>query len=250
MITIRKLSKHFGDKIAVAGLDLDVPAGELFCMLGPNGAGKTTTLRMLTGLLRPTGGRAQVGGFDIVAQALEAKALLGYVPDRPYLYDRLTGRELMRFVGGLYGMYDAVCESRSATLLDLYGLGHAHDQLVGTYSHGMRQKLSFAACFLHQPKVVIIDEPWVGLDPRSIRRIKDDLRQRAANGLTVMMSTHTLSIAEELADRVGIFHGGRLLRVGTVDEIKAIASRPGSLEDVFLELTAEEGDAQPDGASA
>jgi ABC-2 type transport system ATP-binding protein len=239
MIKTQSLSKLYGDKVAVVGLDLEVRAGELFCMLGPNGAGKTTTLRMLTGLLRPTGGSAQVGGFDIVRQNLEAKALLGYVPDRPFLYDRLTGRELMRFVGGLYGMEDGLCETRSKSLLDTYGLGHAHDQLIGTYSHGMRQKLSFAACFLHQPKVVVIDEPWVGLDPRSIRRIKDDLRQRAASGLTVLMSTHTLSIAEELADRVGIFHQGRLLRVGTVDEIKAIASRPGSLEDVFLELTAE-----------
>lgn len=238
MIEIEGLVKRFGDNVAVAGLDLHVARGELFSMLGPNGAGKTTTLRMLTGLLRPDAGRARIGGFDIVEEAQAAKALLGFVPDRPFLYDRLTCREFLRFVGGLYRMVDEDIRERSAHLLDAYGLGDKGDQLIGALSHGMRQKLSFAACFLHAPQVVVVDEPWVGLDPRSLRMIKDDLRRRAREGLTVIMSTHTLSIAEELADRVGIFHRGRLLRVGTVREVLEMASHPGSLEDVFLELTA------------
>lgn len=239
MIEIVGLVKRFSSRLAVAGLDLEVARGELFCMLGPNGAGKTTALRMLTGLLAPDAGHARIGGFDIVRQATAAKALLGFVPDRPFLYDRLTCRELLRFVGGLYGMQDGEIRVRGDALLDDFGLGEARDQLVGGLSHGMRQKLSFAACFLHAPEVVVIDEPWVGLDPRSLRRIKDDLRARAEAGLTVIMSTHSLAIAEELADRVGILHQGRLLQLGTVSEIKRLASRPGSLEDIFLELTAD-----------
>jgi len=245
MIETRKLSKHFGTTVAVAGLDLRVQAGELVCLLGPNGAGKTTALRMLTGLLRPSGGKAWVGGFDIVEQPLAAKAVLGYVPDRPFLYERLTGRELLCFVGGLYRLNKSTLDQRAEMLLRAYDLDGCADMLIGAMSHGMRQKLSFAACFLHAPRVVIIDEPWVGLDPRSIRRIKDDLRARTHAGLAVLMSTHTLSIAEELADRVGIVHRGRLLRVGTVAEIKALATHPGSLEDIFLELTAETSDAVP-----
>ncbi len=248
MIEIEGLVKRFGTKVAVDGLDLQVARGELFCMLGPNGAGKTTTLRMLTGLLRPDSGTARIGGFDIVRNTRQAKALLGFVPDRPFLYDRLTCYELLRFVGGLYRIDDDTIRERSRHLLDAYALGDKGDQLVGALSHGMRQKLSFAACFLHAPDVVVIDEPWVGLDPRSLRMIKDDLRQRARTGLTVIMSTHTLSIAEELADRVGIFHQGRLLQLGTVAEVLRLASRPGSLEDVFLELTAESGSAANEAA--
>ena len=248
MIEIEGLVKRFGTKVAVDGLDLQVARGELFCMLGPNGAGKTTTLRMLTGLLRPDSGTARIGGFDIVRNTRQAKALLGFVPDRPFLYDRLTCYELLRFVGGLYRIDDDTIRERSRHLLDAYALGDKGDQLVGALSHGMRQKLSFAACFLHAPDVVVIDEPWVGLDPRSLRMIKDDLRQRARTGLTVIMSTHTLSIAEELADRVGIFHQGRLLQLGTVAEVLRLASRPGSLEDVFFELTAESGSAANEAA--
>ena len=237
MIRTHRLTKEFGPKVAVRELDLDIAEGEFFCFLGPNGAGKTTTIKMLTGLMRPSGGRARVGGFDVVEQPLDAKRLLGYVPDHPFLYDRLTGREFMRFVAGLYRMPEDGHDERCDELLEAFEILEVGDQLIESFSHGMRQKLSFASCFLHQPRAVIVDEPWVGLDPRSIRAVKNYLRERTRDGLTVFMSTHSLAIAEEIADRIGIIHKGRLLHLGTVEEIKALADNPGSLEDVFLELT-------------
>jgi ABC-2 type transport system ATP-binding protein len=185
-----------------------------------------------------------VGGHDIREDPLVAKALMGYVPDHPYLYDRLTGRELLRFVAGIYHMSEAELHERQGPLLEAFGIASVADRLVQDMSHGMRQKLSFVSCFLHAPRVVVVDEPWVGLDPKSIHRVKTYLKERTREGLTVFMSTHSLSIAEEVADRIGIIHLGKLLHLGTVDEIKALASRAsGSLEDVFLELTAEESDA-------
>ena len=240
-IETRALTKRYGAKTAVRELDLDVAEGEFFCFLGPNGAGKTTTIKMLTGLARPTSGRAIVGGADVEQDPIRAKRLLGYVPDHPFLYDRLTGREFMRFVAGLYRMNGTTFESRCDEMLATFELSHAAEQLVETYSHGMRQKLSFASCFLHEPRIVVVDEPWVGLDPKNIRAVKTYLRRRTSEGLTVFMSTHSLSIAEEVADRIGIIHRSRLLHVGTVDEIKMLAADPGegSLEDVFLELTRE-----------
>ena len=240
MIRTERLTKRFGDKLAVVDLDLEVGAGEFFCFLGPNGAGKTTTIKLLTGLLRPNAGRALIGGHDIQREPLAAKQLLGYVPDQPFLYDRLTGREFLLLVAGLYGMDGEAVADRIAAVLAAFDVADVADELIGDLSHGMRQKLSFAATFLHSPRVVVVDEPWVGLDPRSIRNVKDRLRAGTRNGLTVFMSTHTLSIAEEVADRVGIIHRGRLLFTGTVAEVKALASRPGTLEDVFLELTHEE----------
>ena len=239
-IRIQGLRKRFGEKTAVHGLDLEVATGEFFCFLGPNGAGKTTTIKMLTGLLRPSEGRIEIAGNDIEQEALAAKRLLGYIPDHPYLYEKLTGRELMRFVAGLYRMGADGLEARIEKLLEAFEIREVGDQLVQDYSHGMRQKLSFASTFLHRPKIVIVDEPWVGLDPKNIRRVKDDLKARTQKGLTVFMSTHTLSIAEEVADRIGILHRGRLLHLGTVAEIKALAEDPGSLEEIFLELTRDE----------
>ena len=239
MIRTEGLTKRFGDTLALAGLDLEVGAGEFFCVLGPNGAGKTTTIKLLVGLLRPDAGRALVGGHDIQREPLAAKRLLGYVPDQPYLYERLTGREFLRLVAGLYGLDGDGVDARIAGVLEAFDVADVADGLIGDLSHGMRQKLSFAATFLHEPRVVVVDEPWVGLDPRSIRNVKDRLRAGTRAGLTVFMSTHTLSIAEEIADRVGIIHRGRLLFTGTVAEVKALASRPGTLEDVFLELTSE-----------
>ena len=247
MIKTRGLTKRFGDNIAVNQLDLDIAEGELFCFLGPNGAGKTTTIKMLTGLIQPTAGTAQVGPYDVTENPVEAKRLLGYIPDHPFLYDKLTGREFMAFVAGLYQIprerFDALCEP----LLDTFELSAVADRLTENFSHGMRQKLSFASCFLHEPKVVVVDEPWVGLDPKNIRRIKTYLRRRTQeDGLTILMSTHTLSIAEEVADRVGIIYRGKLLHVGTVEEIKGLSEQPseqpGSLEDVFLELTRQAED--------
>ncbi len=243
-IETRALGKKYGDRFALQSLDLEVAEGEFFCFLGPNGAGKTTTIKILTGLVRPTTGTAKVGGFDIAREPLAAKRLMGYVPDHPYLYDKLTGREMLRFVAGLYQLPAARCAELSAELLEAFELSHKADQLVESYSHGMRQKLSFACCFLHEPRVVVVDEPWVGLDPKNIRAVKDFLKARTRRGLTVFMSTHSLAIAEEVADRVGIIHRGRLRQVGTVAEIKALAQRPGSLEEVFLELTREEREEQ------
>ncbi len=240
MIRTEGLTKRFGDKLAVVDLDLEVGTGEFFCFLGPNGAGKTTTIKLLTGLLRPNAGRALIGGHDIQREPLAAKQLLGYVPDQPFLYDRLTGREFLSLVAGLYAMDGEAVGGRIAAMLEVFDVADVADELIGDLSHGMRQKLSFAATFLHAPRVVVVDEPWVGLDPRSIRNVKDYLRAGTRAGLTVFMSTHTLSIAEEVADRVGIIHRGRLLFTGTVGEVKALASRPGTLEDVFLELTCEE----------
>ena len=239
------LTKRFGGKAAVRDLDLEIDEGEFFCFLGPNGAGKTTTIKMFTGLLRPSSGHAILGGFDIQRDPIQAKRLLGYIPDHPFLYERLTGREFMRFVAGLYRMPKRTFHERCDGLLETFEILHAGEQLIAGYSHGMRQKLSFASCFLHQPRIVIVDEPWVGLDPKSIRAVKTFLRRKTGEGLTVFMSTHSLSIAEEVADRVGIIHHGRLLHIGTVAEIKALAAgaeaaNPGrgdSLEDVFLELT-------------
>lgn len=240
MIQLQGLNKRYAEKVAVQSLDLEIPAGEFFCFLGPNGAGKTTTIKMMTGLVRPTAGRAVIGGHDIQKQPVEAKRLLGYVPDHPHLYDRLTGREMMRFVAGLYRLPKAEAETDCDALLEIFELSQVDDQLVESYSHGMRQKLSFATCFLHRPRVVVVDEPWVGLDPKNIRAVKSYLKQQTALGLTVFMSTHSLSIAEEVADRVGIIHRGRLLHVGTVPEVKELADHPGSLEDVFLQMTREE----------
>jgi len=237
MIRTENLSKKFGGKFAVRDLNLQIESGEFFCFLGPNGAGKTTTIKMLTGLLQPTEGRALLDGFDIQKQPIEAKQIVGYVPDSPFLYEKLTGREFMRFVAGLYKMPEQCYRENSEKLLEMFGILHVGDQLVEDYSHGMRQKLSFASCFLHEPKIVVVDEPWVGLDPKNIRFVKDFLRQKTREGVTVFMSTHTLSIAQEIADRIGIIHNGRLLHMGTVPQIMSLAAKPGSLEDVFLELT-------------
>lgn len=237
MIQTQALTKHFGSKIAVQDLNLDIAEGEFFCFLGPNGAGKTTTIKMLTGLIQPTSGRAILGGCDIQKEPVKTKKLLGYIPDHPFLYEKLTGNEFMRFVAGLFQMDHRTSGAKASELLELFGIDDVADQLVENYSHGMRQKLSFASCFLHDPKIVIVDEPWVGLDPRNIRFVKDYLKEKTREGLTVLMSTHTLSIAEEVADRIGIIHEGRLLHEGTVTEILAMAAETGSLEDVFLELT-------------
>ncbi|RJP70811.1 MAG: ABC transporter ATP-binding protein [Candidatus Abyssobacteria bacterium SURF_17] len=237
MIEIRNLTKVFGATKAVDDLSLHVGRGEFFCFLGPNGAGKTTTIKMLTGLLRPTSGTALIAGHDIIENAVEAKREIGYIPDHPYLYEKLSGREFMRFVAGIYRLDGALLDRKIDELLELFGVREYADQLTEDYSHGMRQKLIFSATFLHSPRVVIVDEPWVGLDPKSIRFVKDYLKSRTKEGVTIFMSTHTLSIAEEIADRIGIIHKGKLIAQGTVDKIKASTVR--NLEDVFLELTAE-----------
>jgi ABC-2 type transport system ATP-binding protein len=237
-IDIRNLTKTFGTMKAVDNLSLVVDRGEFFCFLGPNGAGKTTTIKILTGLLRPTSGTALINGHDIIKDPVDAKRTIGYIPDHPHLYEKLSGREFMRFIAGIYGVDGLALARRTEELLEQFGISEYADQLVEDYSHGMRQKLIFSATFLHSPEVVIIDEPWVGLDPKSIRFVKDYLKARTSEGVSIFMSTHTLSIAEEIADRIGIIHKGKLVAIGTVNGIKASAAR--NLEDVFLELTAEE----------
>ena len=238
MIDISNLTKVFGTTRAVDNLSLEVQEGEFFCFLGPNGAGKTTTIKILAGLLRPTSGAARIDGYDVTTNPVEAKRSIGYIPDTPYLYEKLSGREFMRFVAGMYNLDGDALGRRIDELMEQFGIIDYADQLTEDYSHGMRQKLIFSATFLHSPRVVIVDEPWVGLDPKSIRNVKDYLKERTREGLSIFMSTHTLSIAEEIADRIGIIHKGRLIFLGRVEEIKA--GRVRNLEDVFLELTAEE----------
>lgn len=238
MIKTTGLTKKFGTKTAVNSLDLHIEKGEFFCFLGPNGAGKTTTIKMLTGLMLPTEGDAWIGGYNVKTESIETKKLIGYIPDHPFLYEKLTGQEFMHFVAGLYQMSDKNLQDKIDELLEIFEIVKVGNQLIENYSHGMRQKLSFASCFLHDPKVVIVDEPWVGLDPKNIRRVKDYLKEKTiTEGLTVLMSTHTLSIAEEIADRIGIINLGNLLHIGTVPEIMALEESSNTLEDVFLELT-------------
>ena len=240
MIRTELLTKRFGQQTAVDSLNLDIAEGEFFCFLGPNGAGKTTTIKMLTGLMLPSSGTANIGGFDIQKDPIRAKELLGYIPDHPFLYEKLTGREFMYFVAGLHRMNGSNLGDNVEELLEIFEVQAVGDKLIENYSHGMRQKLSFASCFLHRPKVVIVDEPWVGLDPKNIRAVKTYLKRKTVEeGLTVLMSTHTLSIAEEIADRIGIINLGKLLCVGAVRDIMKLeqSSSAASLEDVFLELT-------------
>jgi ABC-2 type transport system ATP-binding protein len=237
MIRTEGLTKRFGSTVAVNKLTMEINSGEFFSFLGPNGAGKTTTIKLLTALLIPTEGRAFIDGKDVQLDPVGAKRAIGYIPDQPFLYEKLTGREFLRFVGGLYEMDPCETERKAEELMALFGVLDVADLLIEEYSHGMKQKLSFSAAFLHDPRVVIVDEPWVGLDPKSIRFIKSYLRNRVQEGLCVFMSTHTLSIAEEVSDRVGIINGGNLIAMGTVEEVMALkASR--NFEEVFLELTA------------
>jgi ABC-2 type transport system ATP-binding protein len=240
LIEAERLVKRYGDKVAVDDVSFTVHSGEIFGFLGPNGAGKTTTIKMIVGLLKPTSGAARVAGYDVQRQPLEAKAASGYGPDEPNLYSKLSARELLRFVGDLYGLAPDLVSRRSEELLRLFDLGGAGDDLIDSYSHGMQQKTSLAAALLHDPKVLILDEPTVGLDPKSARLIKDILRQVADRGAAVMLSTHILEIAERMCDRIGIINQGRLVAVGTLDELRALGSAEAggrSLEDIFLELT-------------
>ncbi len=240
MIRLTGLTKHYGSFVAVDGLDLHVPQGELFGFLGPNGAGKTTTLRMIAGILKPTAGRVEIGGIDLATDPIAAKAKLGFIPDRPFIYEKLTGGEFLRFVAGLYDQHGAAVEHRARELLALFDLEEWRDELVESYSHGMRQKLIIASAFVHRPEVIVVDEPHVGLDPKAIRILRDLFREYAARGHTIMMSTHTLATAESLCDRIGIIVNGRMHALGTMEELRTSATYGGSgLEEIFLRLTGE-----------
>ncbi|MBI5366695.1 MAG: ABC transporter ATP-binding protein [Planctomycetes bacterium] len=241
MIELDHVTKKFGGKTAVDDLSLAIPKGELFAFLGPNGAGKTTAIKMIAGLLRPTRGTVRINGADINDQPLAAKRMLGYVPDQPYLYDKLSGREFMRFIRDMYGMSGEALEAETTRLIDLFGMSGYVDELTETYSHGMKQRLVLAATLLHQPAVLVLDEPMVGLDPQSMRLVKDLLRRLAQGGITVLMSTHLLAVAEECADRIAIINHGRVAALGTPAEIRARDGRGETMEQFFLRICAGDG---------
>lgn len=238
MIQLDNLARRFGNHWAVRDLTLSVEAGELFCFLGPNGAGKTTTIKMITGLLQPTEGRIRVHGLDLQEDPLRVKQMIGYIPDTPYLYDRLTALEFFEFTGELYAMNERAIREAQPELFALFGLTEYADHLVRELSHGLRQRLLYAVSFLHRPSALFIDEPLIGLDPYTIRLIKDLLKQKVSEGMTIFLTTHILALAEDIADRIGIIHHGRLAAMGTLEELRAQSGIAGTLEDIFLHLTA------------
>ncbi|MFH0924268.1 MAG: ABC transporter ATP-binding protein [bacterium] len=239
MIEIRDLVKKFGTKTAVNDLNLHIQKGEFFTFLGPNGAGKTTTLKIIAGLLRPTSGQVFINNCDIATNKSVVKKLISYVPDVPYVYEKLTGREFLYFIGELYKLDKGYYLQEVEYLLDIFQMKESGDLLMENYSHGMRQKIVLGSTLLHKPELIIIDEPMVGLDPRNIRLVKDLLLERTKNGTTIFMTTHTLTLAEELSDRIGIINKGKLITIGTVEEIKKRAESSEGLEEIFLRLTSE-----------
>ena len=240
MIQLDHLIKKFGDLTAVNDVSLKIGRGEFFAMLGPNAAGKTTTIKLLTGLMKPTSGCARIAGFDIQAQPLEARRRMAYVPDFPFLYDKLTAWEFFRFTGQLFQLNAARIEKNAQELVARFHLGDFADRALEGLSHGTRQRVAIVSALLHDPEVFVIDEPMVGLDPQHGRIVKDVLKERSLAGMTVLVSTHQLSIAEEMADRIGIIHDGKLIAVGNRDELRRQSGRSGQLEEIFLSLTAGE----------
>jgi ABC-2 type transport system ATP-binding protein len=242
VIRARGLSKRYGTFVAVDAIDFDVESGEVFGFLGPNGAGKTTTMQMIAGLILPTSGAIEIGGHDLATDPLAAKRITSFIPDRPYLYDKLTGLEFLVFVGGLYGISRRTSAERAAALLDRFGLTDWTDALVESYSHGMKQRLVFASALLPEPRLLVVDEPMVGLDPRGARLVKSVFRELCEDRhLAVFLSTHTMTVAEEVCDRIAIIHRGRIAASGTMAELQKEADRPGSrLEEIFLTITEEE----------
>ena len=238
MIQITDLTMNYGDFCALDQLNLTIEKGEFFAFLGPNGAGKTTTIKILTGLLSPSEGKAELCGYDIGVDPIEAKKRIGYVPDVAEFYDKLTPREFMEFIGELFEVNRDESPTKTSALFDQFDLHQHAAQRIENLSHGTRQRLAIASALLHEPEVIVIDEPMVGLDPRNARVVKKELKRRSLDGTTVFLSTHLLNVAEELADRIGIISGGKLLALGTVDELRDLASdRSLTLEEIFLELT-------------
>jgi ABC-2 type transport system ATP-binding protein len=241
MISLRGAKKSYGKFAAVKGIDLDVYRGEIFGFLGPNGAGKTTTIRMVAGVLQPTGGSVIVGGDDLEKEPESAKSRIGYIPDRPYLYEKLSGGEFLRFVAGLWGKDGDAVDARADRLLELFQLTQWKDELIESYSHGMRQKILISSALIHQPELIVVDEPLVGLDPRSARLLKDLLRTFVKNGGTVFLTTHTLEVAEALCDRIAIINKGEIMAMGTMEELRSQVDAGGAhLEEIFLKVTGDE----------
>ena len=242
MIAIHDLVKKYGSFTAVDGVTLEVARGEIHGFLGPNGAGKTTTIRMIAGLLKPSSGRILVNGHNLESEPERAKASLGFIPDRPFIYEKLTAGEFLRFHAGLYGMDDGAVGERVREMLEVFELGRWEHELVESFSHGMKQRLVMSAAFLHRPRAVLVDEPMVGLDPRGARLIKQIFRHMSEKGVAILMSTHTLEVAQEMCDRISIINKGRIIAEGTVDELRDVAGSPGEqLTPVFLKLTGGSG---------
>jgi ABC-2 type transport system ATP-binding protein len=240
MIELVGLTKKYGQFTAVNRIDLAVGRGELLGLLGPNGAGKTTTLRMIAGILRPTEGTVRIGGVDVWTDPVAAKMKLGFIPDRPFIYEKLTGAEFLRFVAGLFGQSGPTMEHRARELLALFDLEEWRDELVESYSHGMRQKLIISSAFVHRPDVIVVDEPMVGLDPKAARILKDLFREYVHRGHTIVMSTHTLEVAQAMCDRICIVQHGVIRAEGTMEQLRAGAANNAGLEEIFLRLTGEE----------
>ncbi|HXF94910.1 MAG TPA: ABC transporter ATP-binding protein [Gemmatimonadales bacterium] len=238
MIRLENLTKLYGSFVAVDDISLEVPRGVLYGFLGPNGAGKTTTLRMIAGILRPTQGRVLLGGDDVHQRPLVAKQRLGFIPDRPFVYDKLTGAEFLRFVAGLYGQDGEAVERRIHELLEVFELTSWKDELIEAYSHGMRQKLIISSALIHRPECIVVDEPMVGLDPKGARLLKDIFRQFVGRGGTVLMSTHTLEVAEVMCDQIAIMQHGKIVAQGTLADLRRQhAAGEAGLEELFLKLT-------------
>jgi len=238
MITLAHLTKRFGKLTAVNDISLEVRPGEIFGLLGPNGAGKTTTIKMIAGVMEPTEGVIVIDGKDMAEDPVGAKQVTGFIPDRGFLYEKLTGMEFLEFVASLYGMDDVYSRARIAELLALFEMEDWAGDFIEGYSHGMKQRLVMSAALIHEPKVIVVDEPMVGLDPKGARLVKTVFRSLAQKGVTILMSTHTLAVAEEMCDRIGIIHDGRLIALGTVSELRQkVGGKEISLEAVFLRLT-------------
>lgn len=238
MIRLENLTKHYGRVAAVDSLNLEVHPGEIFGFLGPNGAGKTTTIRVMMGILRPTSGRVSLGGYDVEREPQLAKAITGFVPDRPFIYEKLSGAEFLKFVGSLHRMESELLQRKISELLEQFELSDWRDELVESYSHGMKQRLVLCASLIHQPRILIADEPMVGIDPKGARMLKDLFLSLAKNGITIFLSTHSISVAEEVCQRIGIIHKGKLIASGTMADLYRLAKvEEDRLESVFLELT-------------
>ncbi len=241
MISIQNITKRYGRTVAVDDLTLTIPAGELFGFIGPNGAGKTTTIRVIGGLVAPTAGTVTIDGIDMARQPELAKQRIGLIPDRPFLYEKLTGMEFLRFTADLYGINQNGFEKKAENLLEQFSLLHRAHELIEGYSHGMKQRLIMTSALLHQPPIIVVDEPMVGLDPRGIKMVRELFRNLAKNGTTIFMSTHTLKLAEDVCDRIGIINNGKLIATGTIGQLKHAADvGDADLEEAFLRLTREE----------